>query len=82
MDFRSFLLRVRNSVPLGKIEGQIRNLRKILSYIMSLRLVGGHTIVFQICVDFRGFFLRVGDSGLLGQSEGHIRNLRKILSLT
>ena len=33
MGFRSFLLRVRNSVPLGEIEGQIRNLRKILSYI-------------------------------------------------
>ena len=33
MDFHSLLLSVRNSVPLGKNEGQIRNLRKILSYI-------------------------------------------------
>ena len=44
---------------------------------MSLWLIGGHTIVFQICVDFRVFFLRVRNSGLLGQNEGQIRNIAK-----
>ena len=82
MGFRSFLLRVRNFVPLGKIEGQIRNLRKILSYI---HVSWVNTRSYDRFSNLRGFpwFLpEVRNSGLLGQNEGHIRNLLKILSLT